>query len=155
MKLVWEKFKELPEPLRRLIALRMIVGGAALVLFVIIWAIMGDIALAIPCAALGAYLLISGGLLVHRNFLCITGTVKEIVTTSILKRPKYLLLETEEGIIQLPAYRKPLPAGSTVALYLAASAPVYEEDGLFKIFNYLALELAAPPKKSIDEIWKL
>ncbi|WP_217957697.1 hypothetical protein [Acutalibacter muris] len=111
--------------------------------------------LAIPFAVLGAYLLISGGLLVYRNFLCITGTVKEIVTTGIRKRPQYLLIETGEGIIQLPANRKPLPAGSSVTLYLAANTPVYEQDGIFKIFSYLALELTAPPKKKIDEPVKL
>lgn len=155
MKSTWEKFKNLPEPLRRVIGLRMMVGGAALVLFIIIWAITGNITLAIPFAALGAYLLVSGLLLTQRNFLCITGTVKEVATTGIRKRPKYLLLETEEGIIQLPAYRKPFPAGSSVTLYLATSTPIYEQDGIFKIFSYLALELAAPPKKKIDERGKL
>lgn len=155
MKSIWEKFKKLPKPLRRVIGLRMMVGGAALVLFIIIWILMGDITLAIPFAALGAYLLISGFLLTHRNFLCITGTVKEIVTTGIRKRPKYLLIETEESIIQLPASRKPFPVGSSVTLYLASNTPVYEQDGILKIFSYLALELAAPPKKKIDEPGKL
>ncbi len=155
MKSTWEMFKKLPGPLRRVIGLRIIAGGAALVLFIIIWAITGNITLAIPCAALGAYLLVSGGLLVHRDFLCITGTVKEIVTTGIRKRPKYLLLETEEGIIQLPASQKPFPVGSSVTLYLATNTPVYEQDGIFKIFSYLALEFAAPPKKKIDEPGKL
>lgn len=155
MKSTWEKFKKLPEPLRRVIGLRMIVGGAALVLSVIMWAITGNITLAIPCAALGAYLLVSGGLLVYRNSLCITGMVKEIITTGIRKRPKYLLLEIEEGIIQLPANRKHFPANSSVTLYLAANTPVYEQDGLYKIFSYLTLELASPPKKKIDEPGKL
>lgn len=155
MKSAWEKFKNLPEPLRRVIGLRMIVGGAALVLLIIILAITGDITLAIPFAALGAYLLVSGLLLTHRNFLCITGTVKEVVTTGIRKHPKYLLLETEEGIIRLPASRKPFPAGSSITLYLATNTPVYEQDGILKIFSYLALELAAPPKKKIDEPGKL
>lgn len=135
--------------------MRMVVGSAALVLFIIIWILMGDITLAIPCAALGAYLLVSGGLLVHRNFLCIAGTVKEVVTTGIRKRPKYLLLETEEGIIQLPINRKRFPVGSSVTLCLATNTPVYEQDGTYKIFSYLALELAAPPKKKIDELRKL
>ena len=45
MKSIWEKFKKLPEPLRKVIGLRMIVGGAALVLFIIILAITGDITL--------------------------------------------------------------------------------------------------------------
>ena len=155
MKAAWEKFKNLPEPLRRVIGLRMIVGGASLVLFIIIWAITGNITLAIPFAALGAYLLVSGLLLTHCNFLCITGTVKEVVTTGIRRRPKYLLLETEEGIIRLPASRKPFPAGSSITLYLATNTPVYEQDGILKIFSYLALELAAPPKKKIDEPGKL
>ena len=155
MKSVWEKFKKLPEPLRRVIGLRMVVGGAALVLFIIIWALMGDIVLAIPFSVLAVFALVSGVLLIHRNFLCITGTVKEMITTGIRKRPKYLLLEIEEGIIQLPANRKSFPADSSVMLYLAANTPVYEQDGIFKISSYIALELASPPKKKIDEREKL
>lgn len=155
MKSIWDKFKKLPEPLHRVIGLRMVVGGTSMLLSIIMWTITGNITLAIPCAVLGAYLLISGSLLVHRNFLCITGTVKEIITTGIRKRPKYLLIETGEGIIQLPANRKYFPINSSVTLYLATNTPVYEQDGIFKIFSYLTLGLASPPKKKIDEPGKL
>lgn len=155
MKSTCEKFKKLPEPLRRVIGLRMVVGGAVLVLFIIVWASMSNFYLAIPFAAIALFLLISGTLITHREYICITGTVKEIITTGIRKRPKYLLLETGEGIIQLPANRKYFPINSSVMLYLANSTPVYEQDGIFKIFSYLALELAVPPKKKIDEPGKL
>ena len=155
MKSTWEKFKKLPEPLRRVIGLRMVVGSTSMLLSIVMWAITGNITLAIPFAVLGGFLLISGVLITRRDYICITGTVKEIITTGIRKRPKYLLLEIEEGIIQLPANRKPFPANSSVTLYLAANTPVYEQDGIFKIFSYLALELASPPKKNIDEPEKL
>lgn len=155
MKSTWEKLKKLPEPLRRVIGLRMMVGGAALVLFIIVWAVTRNITLAVPFAALAVFMLVSGALLIQSDFLCITGIVKEVITTGIRKRPKYLLLETEEGIIQLPANRKPFPVDSSVTLYLTANTPVYEQDDIFKIFSYLALELVAPPKKKIDERGKL
>ncbi|MCI9224140.1 MAG: hypothetical protein HFE91_01575 [Acutalibacter sp.] len=159
MNLVWTKFKELPSPLQKQSLQRIGLGVAMLALFGVIWAATGTLGLAIPGLALTGYLLGSGGLLIHRcvrgEYLCMTGTVKEVSTSGLLKKPKYLLIDTEQGLIQVPVYRKPLPTGSTVALYLAASTPVYEEDGLFKIYSYLALALAAPPKKNIDETWKL
>lgn len=159
MKLVWEKFKELPAPLQKLIVQRICLGVAMLAIFVIIWVSTGTLGLAIPGLALAGYLLGNGGLLFRRcvqgEYISLTGTVKDVSTSGLLKKPKYLLIDTEQGLIQVPAYRKPLPTGSTVALYLAVSTPVYEEDGLYKIYSYLALTLAAPPKKRIDEPRKL
>lgn len=159
MNLVCAKFKELPSPLQKQILQRIGLGLAMLALFVIIWASTGTLGLAVPGLALAGYLLGSGGLMYHRcvhgEYLCMTGTVKEVTTSGLIKKPKYLLIDTEQGLIQVPAGRKSLPAGSTVALYLAASTPVYEEDGLYKIYSYLALALAAPSKKSIDETGKL
>ena len=159
MNLVWTRFKELPIPLQKQILQRIGLGVAMLVLFVIIWAATGTLGLAIPGLALAGYLLGSGGLLIHRcvhgEYLCMTGTVKEVSTSGLLKKPKYLLIDTEQGLIQVPADRKPLPADSTVALYLSVNTPVYEENGLFKMYSYLALTLAAPSKKRIDETRKL
>ncbi|MCI9192471.1 MAG: hypothetical protein HFE92_03590 [Acutalibacter muris] len=159
MKSVLKKYRSLPEPLRRIFALRIAGGGASLLLSIVIWPLTQNINLAIPFAAISAYLLISGGLLCCRcargEYLRITGTVKEIITTGIRRRPRYLLIETAEGMIRLPASRKRFPAGSSVALYLHANTPVYEQDGLLRIFTYLALELASPSKKRIDEGRKL
>ena len=151
--------KELPSPLQKQILQRTGLGVAMLALFVMIWAATGTLGLAVPGLALAGYLLGSGGLLFHqcvrKEYISLTGTVKEVSISGLRGRPKFLLIDTEQGLIQVPAGRKPLPAGSTVALYLAASAPVYEEDGLFKICSYLALALSAPLKKSIDEPRKL
>lgn len=159
MNLVWTKFKELPSPLQKHILQRIGLGLAMLVLFVIIWAATGTLGLAIPGLALASYLLWNRGLMYHRcvhgKYLCMTGTVKEVSTSGLRRRPKFLLIDTEQGILQIPAGGKPFPTGSTVALYLAVSTPVYEEDGLYKIYSYLALTLSAPPKKSIDETGKL
>lgn len=159
MKPVWAKFKELPTSLQRQIAQRMGLGIVALALFVIIWAATGTLGLAVPGLALACYLLGSGGLsflrCVRGEYLCLTGTVQDVITSGLRKRPKFLLIETEQGLLQLPPGRKPFPVGSSVTLYLATSTTVYEQDGIFKIYTYLALELAAPPKKRIDETWKL
>lgn len=159
MKSVWAKFKELPTSLQRQIVQRMGLGIVALALFVIIWAATGTLGLAVPGLALACYLLGSGGLLFLRcargEYLCLTGTVKDVITSGLRKRPKFLLIETEQGLLQLPPGRKPFLAGSSAVLYLSANTPVYEQDGILKIYNYLTLELAAPPKKRIDETWKL
>lgn len=159
MNSVWAKFKELPSPLQKQIVQRIGLGVAMLALFVIIWAATGTLGLAVPGLVLACYFLGSGGLLflrcVREEYLCLTGTVKDVITSGLRKRPKFLLVTTEQGLLQLPPGRKPFPAGSSVTLYLVTSTPVYEQDGIFKIYTYLALELAAPPKKSIDETRKL
>ena len=159
MKSVWAKFKELPGPLQKQIVQRIGLGAAMLALFGIIWGTSGTLGLAIPGLALACYLLGSGGLLLLRcvrgEYLCLTGTVKDVITSGLRKRPKFLLIETEQGLLQLPPGRKPFPAGSSVTLYLDTNTPIYEQDGIFKIYSYLALALAAPPKKRIDETWKL
>ena len=159
MKSVRAKFKELPSPLQKQIIQRIGLGVAMLALFVIIWAVTGTLGLAVPGLALAGYILGSGGLLflrcVHGEYLCMTGTVRDVITAGLRKRPKFLLINTEQGLLQLPPGRKLFPAESSVILYLAANTPVYEQDGIFKIYSYLALALATPPKKSIDETWKL
>ena len=156
---VWAKFKELPAALQRRIAQRVGIGIAALALFGIIWAATGTFGLATPGLALAGYLLGSGGLLHYRcvrgEYIRLTGTVQNIITSGLRQRPKSLLIETEQGLLQLPSGRKPFPAGTSVTIYLASNTPVYEQDGLLKIYTYLALELASPPQKSIDETWKL
>lgn len=154
MKPLWAKFKKLPTALQRQIAQRMGLGIAALELFVIIWAATGTLCLAIPGLALAGYLLGSGGLLFYRcvrgEYIRLTGTVKDVIISGLRKRPKFLLVDTEQGLLQLPPDRKPFSAGSSVTLYLFTSTSVYEQDGVLKIYAYLALELTAPPKKSID-----
>ena len=122
------------------------------------WA-AGTLGLAIPGLVLACYLLGGGCLLLLRcvrgEYLCLTGTIQDIITSGLRKRAKFLLVTTKQRLLQLPPGRKPFPAGSSVTLYLVTSTPVYEQDGIFKIYTYLALELAAPPKKSIDETRKL
>ena len=159
MKSVRAKFKELPSPLQKQIVQRIGLGVAMLALFGIIWGTTGTLCLAIPGLALAGYLLGSGGLLFHRCvrgvYICLTGTVQDVIISGLRKRPKFLLVDTGQGLLQLPLGRKPFPVGSSVTLYLVTSTPVYEQDGIFKIYTYLALELATPSKKSIDETWKL
>lgn len=154
MKSVWAKLKELPSPLQKQIVQRIGLGVAMLALFVIIWAVTSKLGLAIPGLVLACYLLGSGDLLflrcVRGEYLCLTGTVKDVITSGLRKRPKFLLIDTEQGLLQLPPGRKSFPAGSSVVLNLAVNTPVYELDGIFKIYSYLTLELAVPPKKSID-----
>lgn len=154
MNLAWAKFKELPAPLQKQIIQRIGLGLAILALFGVIWSATGTLGLAIPGLAMAGYLLGSGGLLFYRcmqgEYICLTGAVKEVSTSGLRKKPKFLLIDTEQGLIKISAGQRPFPTGSTVALYLAVNTQVYEEDGIFKVYGCLALALAAPPKKRID-----
>ena len=143
MNLAWGKFKELPAPLQKQIVQRMGLGLAMLALFGVIWAATGTLGLAIPGLAMAGCLLGSRGLLFYRcmqrEYICLTGAVKEVSTSGLRRKPKFLLIDTEQGLIKISAGRRPFPTGSTVALYLAVNTPVYEEDGAYHIFTYIAL----------------
>lgn len=111
------------------------------------WA-AGTLGPVVPGLVLTCYLLGGGGLLLLRcvrgEYLCLTGTIQDIITSGLRKRAKFLLVTTKQRLLQLPPGRKPFSAGSSVTLYLDANTPGYEQDGIIKRYGYLALALTAP-----------
>lgn len=146
MKGLWSDFKKLPGVLQKQIIQRIGLGSLMLALSIIIWIAANNFALALPGLALMGYLGISGGLLLHNGingkYICVSGTVKQIEFSGLRKRPKWLLLDVEGRTVQCPAHpqSKNFMAGNHIALYLAPSTPIYEQDGIYRIFDYLAME---------------
>ena len=82
---------------------RMGFGLAMLALFGVIWAATGTLGLATPGLAMAGCLLGSGGLLFYRcmqrEYICLTGAVKEVSTSGLRKKPKFLLIEDRKSVV--------------------------------------------------------
>ena len=87
-----ERFYELPAPLQKQIAIRIVGGAVFLLLFVIILLGFRDFYFSLPCLLLSGFLLINGIRLCYNsfagNYMCIQGTCEKIETVGLRKRTK-------------------------------------------------------------------
>ena len=141
-----EKWKTIPEILRKQITLRFGVGLFALLLFIVILIAYRDLYLALPCAILSGFLFAAAGVLgcsvIRGDYLCITGTCTQVQKTAVRKRIKLLHLDMSGIPVQLQVKHrlKDICAGDAVTLYVTEKTPVYEKDGYQLICSYIAIE---------------
>ena len=126
-----ERFYELPAPLQKQIAIRIVGGAVFLLLFVIILLGFRDFYFSLPCLLLSGFLLINGIRLCYNsfagNYMCIQGTCEKI--------------QLEGNVVKIPIRQrmKVLSIGDTVIIYLSDKTPVYEHEGNYMICSYYAL----------------
>ena len=146
MKTIWVKFKKVPGVLQRQIVQRIGLGGIMLFLSIIIWTATSNLSLTLPGLALMGYLGVSGCLLFNRGicgkYICIAGVIKRVEVTGLLKKQKWLFLDVDGRTVQCPpsTKQKNLAEDDCITLYLSLSTPIYEQDGVYRIFDYLAME---------------
>ncbi len=135
-----EKFKKLPGVLQKQITSRLALGYVLLALGAALLASLRNILLCLPGFAAGAFLLVNAARLFFRaisgDCLYLHGVCKEI------EKRKRFLLEVEDKRIQI-AMGKPIKGlcvGDAVMLTILADTPVYEQDGVYRVFSYIALE---------------
>ncbi len=149
MKGVWGKFKQLPEVLARQVTARFGLGVAVLLLSILVCIITGEVILALPGLVLAAFLLVSGILLgvrcLENSYIRITGMVTTVELTSIRKKPKSISLAVEGRTVQFPITQRigNITEGDQLTLYLSPKTPIYEQEGTYRIFTYLAIERPA------------
>ena len=140
-----ERFYELPVPLQKQIAIRLVGGAVFLLLFIIILLGFQDFYFSLPCLLLSGFLLINGIRLCYNsfagNYMCIQGTCEKIETSGIRKRTKGIWVQLEENIVKIPIRQrmKTLSIGDTVIIYLSDKTPVYEHESGYMICSYYAL----------------
>lgn len=78
---------------------------------------------------------------VLKRYLALTGTVLQVERTSIIRRPKALLLEAEGKALRVVLRgRHWAPSvGGHIILYVMDTAPIYEWNGIHQLSSYLAL----------------
>lgn len=142
-----EKLKKLPPPLRKQALLRFAGAGACFCLLLVVAVGYRQPMLCFPFLVMGAFSAGSGALLVWRvdqgKVLVLEGVCTEVKPTLFRHRPKAVVMEC--GGRQVKAYLharvRNLAMGERLRLYVAESAPVYEEDDVLVLSGYLAIEV--------------
>ena len=145
LKMLRETFNSFPAVLQHQILLRfgLSLGGAAA--FALFWGLSAQFWFGAPFLMLAAWMGI-GAVQLFRTirlgrYVCVQAICKQVVTTAILKRPKAMILSTEQGNLRLrmqQRIRKP-EVNSVYDLYLADSAVIYQGDDCLITSSYLAL----------------
>lgn len=150
-----EKYKSLP-PVIRGEVMRRCLWGCALLLITMLLAAMGNDALLIlPGALFGLWCVFNGGWLFYRadrgQVLQIEGTVAQLRLMRLRKRPRVITLETNAGKPLHIRLRESirLDAGQRVCVYLDTGTRLYERNGAYWVFQYIAMEERMPPKRRI------
>lgn len=94
--------------------------------------------LALWMGAAGIQMLLT---LYHGKYSRVKATCKQVITTPILKRPKALILSTEQGDLLLriqQRIRKP-EVGELFIVYFADSTQLYQNEDVYMVGSYLAL----------------
>lgn len=142
-----EKFGKLPQALQKQVLFRSGVSVLFWSLFIIILISFQDIYLILPCLLLAGYLTGSSIWLffqsVAGNYMHLQGECIRLETIGIRKRVRSVHLALEQGIVKIPVRQRirRLSEGDTVSIYVAEKTPVYEQDGLYIIGSYYAMEI--------------
>ena len=142
-----EEFRRIPEPLQRQILLRLGLGAAFLALLIALIAVTRDVYLWLPCAGIVIFHAVSALLLfrlaVTGGYVAVTGECSGTGLTTIRRRSKFIILQTEAGAIKimLRSRLRKVPSGAAVTLYLSKKSQIYEQNGEQILYNYLALDI--------------
>ena len=142
-----EQFSSLPDPLRRVLASRLLAALISAILFIVCMIISPGSRLAIPPLIIMVYSLFAGSVLfsdwASGNCICLRGTCSAIEKTLFRRRTAAMYVSLEGRIIMIrPTFPVPsVHTGDTVAIYLSRHFPVYERDGVQVISRYYALSV--------------
>ena len=146
MVLIIEAFKLIPPPLQKQTAIRLGIGAVFVVLLAALVIIVRNTYLWLPCAAAAVFYITSAFMLfklcISGAYVAVSGVCQEAGFTAIKKRMKYIVLQTEDRRIQVSIHgrSKAIPSGTPIVLFISKNTPVYERDGLYLIYSYLAIE---------------
>ncbi len=134
---------QIPMPLQTQILIRLalavcslIAGNVCLVFF--------TVTIAVPFFLLALLTAVSGchlyRVVVRGRYLVLTGTVLNVERTTVLRRPKAILMEVEGKALRvvLRSRHKAPSEGSQISFYVQDSTPIYEWRGIHLLGSYLA-----------------
>ena len=140
-----DAFRTFPAVLQHQLLLRVGLTLGGLAAFGLFWALSSAFWFGAPFLMLSLWMGASGIqmflTIYHGKYTRVKATCKQVITTPILKRPKALILSTEQGDLRLriqQRIRKP-EVGVLYHLYLADSAAVYQSDGVNIVEYYYVL----------------
>lgn len=141
-----ERFKNLPKPLRKLVAERLVLGVVTLALGALCHICLRSWLLSLPGFVVGFFLIFSGFRLFLRlasgDYLCLRGVCRETEKAGLGRQARHIVIDVEGKPVRLTVGKKQrhLTVGDAVILYLLPDTPVYEQDGVSRVYSWLALE---------------
>lgn len=140
-----EAFRTFPAVLQHQILLRFGLTLGAAAAFCLFWALSSAFWFGVPFLMLALWMGASGIqmflTLYHGKYTRVKATCKQLITTPILKRPKALILSTEQGDLRLriqQRIRKP-EVDELFVVYLADSTQLYQSEDGYVVSAYLAI----------------
>jgi len=143
-----QEFRRLPEPLQKQILIQLGLGALFLILLVAVVSASTDLYLWLPCAGL-ALLFTATSIALFRkavlgDYVIINGECTEVGVTTVKRRAKYLVLDTEAGKVRviLQNRRRKVSVGAAIKLFVNKNTPIYEHNGVQILYTYIAIEVS-------------
>lgn len=140
-----ETLRTFPAVLQHQLLLRFGLTLGGLVAFGLFWALSSAFWFGAPFLMLSLWMGASGIqmflTLYHGKYTRVKATCRQVITTPILKRPKALILSTEQGDLRLriqQRIRKP-EVDELFVVYLADSTQLYQSEESYFVNGYLAI----------------
>ena len=140
-----ESFRTFPAVLQHQILLRCGLTLGGLAAFGLFWALSSAFWFGAPFLMLAFWMGVSAvqtfRTVFHGKYSRVHAVCKQVITTAILKRPKALILSTEQGNLRLriqQRIRKP-EVGELFTVYLADNAMLYEGEDGYVVSSYLGI----------------
>lgn len=140
-----EALRTFPAVLQHQLLLRFGLTLGGLAAFGLFWALSSAFWFGAPFLMLSLWMGASGIqiflTLYHGKYTRVKATCRQVITTPILKRPKALILSTEQGDLRLriqQRIRKP-EVDESFAVYLADSTKLYQSEDGYIVSGYLAI----------------
>jgi len=139
-------FKQIPEPLQKQTLIRLGLGGVLFLLFAVLLLMGVDVYIWLPCTAAAVFFASAAfalfRLVVLGEYVAISGVCTDVCIGAVKRRLKYILIKTDVHMVKVTIHgrNKNIRVGSTVILYVAKNAAVYEQGGQHVLYTYLALE---------------
>ena len=140
-----ERYQKLPEPLKKLILMRVGIGIAVAFAAVILLILGFDFYVAAPFLGVGMISLWNAFMLLSCDPLVIHGICIEYKSGSFLQKTRKAVVAVGDKKLQitLPKAGPKLTVSNAVTLYLREDAHIYEHDGLYVLERYLAVSVTA------------
>lgn len=141
-----EGFKNLPEPLRKLVAGRLVLGVVTLALGTLCHICLHSWLLSLPGFAVGFFLVCNSFRLFLRlasgDYLCLSGVCREAEKAGLGRRARHMVIDIEGKRVRFTVGKKQkhLAVGDAVILYLLPDTPIYEQDGISQVYSWLVLK---------------
>lgn len=145
--LLKELYTNLPDILKKQIALHTGIAIIALFLFLLTVVLADDLILALPCMLFAIFMIVKGAILFYNctigNCLEIKGICYDVEKTGFRKKIKALTVKSENKLLKIPMhYRlKNVSIGDSITVYMSKKTQLYYKNGSYITGDFYAVSV--------------